>query len=284
MRLYRVSCSQCNKIIFRDKRRINEAKKFGWKTYCSDDCQSKAKNFQILIKCSCPGCNNLLKRRRNQFKKSKFHFCSRSCATIVNNSRFPKRIAKIKQCAYCGKEFKSLEKYCSKKCKDRSQVVTKERIINWINKFYRINGRIPFKNEYSHYHAARLRFGTWNKAIKAAGFEPNPVMFAKKHIANDGHKCDSLAEKIIDDWLYSRCIKHEVNYPYPGDGRYTADFKVEDFWIEFFGLNGEHRRYDELKKLKLKLAKKKKLKLMEVYPEHLFPKSILDKVLSALIN
>jgi hypothetical protein len=37
----------------------------------------------------------------------------------------------------------------------------------------------------------------------------------KKYIAKDGHKCDSFAEKIIDDWLYSNNVEHQRNIPYP---------------------------------------------------------------------
>ncbi len=137
---------------------------------------------------------------------------------------------------------------------------------------------IPLKREYRHYNAARLRFGTWNKAIKAAGFNPNPVLFAKKHIANDGHKCDSVAEKIIDDWLYARKIKHQINVPYPGNNSFTADFVVGNNWIEFFGLSGELNSYDRLKKQKLKIAKSLNLRLIAIYPNDLFPKCRLDTI------
>lgn len=107
-------------------------------------------------------------------------------------------------------------------------------------------------------------------------------MFAKKFIANDGHRCDSLAEKIIDDWFYSRKIKHQVNVPYPGGDGLTVDFLVENRWVEFFGLSGELKKYDELKEKKIKIAKKHKLNLIEIYPHHLFPKNKLDELLGFL--
>lgn len=126
--------------------------------------------------------------------------------------------------------------------------------------FYGQNGRIPFKHELPHYRSIRNQFGTWNKAIKAAGFSPNPVMFAKKYIANDGHKCDSLAEKIIDDWLHKRNIFHERSVKYPGNYGLTVDFLV--------------------KTLKKKIAKKHKLNLVEIYPEDLFLEFKLGKILN----
>jgi hypothetical protein len=89
--------------------------------------------------------------------------------------------------------------------------------------------------------------------------------FAKTHgripVAKDGHRCDSLAEKVVDDWLFRRDIKHKVNVPYPWGNGMTADFVVEDSWIEIFGLEGEHKRYDELKKEKLGLAKQHGIKI-----------------------
>jgi hypothetical protein len=135
------------------------------------------------------------------------------------------------------------------------------------------NDRIPYKYEIPHYHAFRSRFGTWNKAIVAAGFKPNPVMFAKKYIAKDGDKCDSLVEKIIDDYLSRRKIKHMRSFPYPGNEGFTVDFKVGDYWIEFFGLSGGLKRYDELKVRKLRLAKRHKLNIISIYPKDIFPLS-----------
>ncbi|MDP3994218.1 MAG: hypothetical protein Q8P91_00090, partial [bacterium] len=110
------------------------------------------------------------------------------------------------------------------------------------------------------------------------------VMFANRHIAKDGHECDSLTEKIIDDWLFKREIEHKRSVPYPGNDRFTCDFVVEDRWIEFFGLRGEHKRYDELRKRKLKLVKKLNIKLVEIFPRDVFLKGSLEKKLEFLQN
>lgn len=135
------------------------------------------------------------------------------------------------------------------------------------------------KIEFLHYSAARDRFGSWNKAIVAAGFDPNPVKFAKKYFANDGHFCDSLTEKIIDDWLDEKNIKHERNIKYPGNPKLTADFVTKHYWIEFFGLFGEMEDYDALIREKQKLARRYKLPLVELYPKDLFPVSHLSEKL-----
>lgn len=44
--------------------------------------------------------------------------------------------------------------------------------------------------------------------------------------------------------------------------------------VEFFGLAGEHKRYDQLKKIKQKLAKKYKLNLLAIYPQDLFSNNL----------
>ncbi|MDP3052855.1 MAG: hypothetical protein Q8N22_02800 [bacterium] len=146
-----------------------------------------------------------------------------------------------------------------------------EDLIDKIRKFYAENGRIPLKREFNSLRIFRERFGSWNNAIKLAGFEPNQVIFSKKFIAKDGHICDSFAEKIVDDWLSYYRIKHERNFPYENT-KMTADFKTGNFLIEYFGLAGEIKVYDQLIKKKRILARDRKMSLIEIYPKNLFSK------------
>jgi len=276
-----VHCSHCGKKILRRKGWVKENIKLKQRNYCSLKCLAEGRRLRVTIRCENPLCGKNIERVLTQL--SPHNYCSHSCAMIVNNKKFPKRIALVKQCKYCRKNFKGgAIKYCSTKCQYLAAKISKDKLLKLIRTFYKKNGRIPFKSEFSHYHAIRGRFGTWNHAIKSAGFEPNPVMFAKKFIANDGHKCDSLSEKIIDDWLYARGVKHEINFPYPGNGGFSTDFKVGNFWIEFFGLSGQHKKYDELKFKKMNLAKINKLKIVEIYPKDLYPKSKLRNILGML--
>jgi predicted nucleic acid-binding Zn ribbon protein len=282
--LIKVICATCKKTFFRPIGRVNEAKKFGWKQYCSKICQNKSKLKGIKEKCANPNCQKIVYRQLHEYKKSKSGriFCSSSCAAIFNN--LARR--KIKKCPICGKEFYAQRKYCSNRCRSeavkfKSKIirVSKIQIINEIKKFYEKTGRIPLKREFHHYNAARNRFGSWNKAIEAAGFNPNPVIFTKKFIAKDGHICDSFAEKIIDDWLFERKIKHERNVSYPGNKKLTADFVIKNNWIEFFGLSGEIKDYDKFIKKKRALSKKYKLRLIEIYPKDLFPVNHLSGII-----
>ncbi|MBI4039275.1 hypothetical protein HY388_00415 [Candidatus Daviesbacteria bacterium] len=278
MELLPVKCDRCKKIILRSQGRINEGKKFDWNIYCSLECISKARNKQKALICTNPSCGKIFKRQLKELKNARSYYCSRSCAATINNSRFPKRHAVIKMCGYCNKEFKGREKYCSKACKNAGQIIVKEIIIEQIQSFYKKTGRIPLKREFSQHKAARLRFGSWNAAIIAAGFNPNPVKYAKKYIANDGHKCDSLTEKIIDDWFYARKILHDRNIPY-GKDNMTADFKVNGCLIEFFGLKGEVKAYDALIARKKKFWQQQRLNVISIYPKDLFPNNKLDQIL-----
>ena len=103
MNLIKVTCATCGRKFFRPLGRVNEAKKFGWKQYCSEECQRQAKITRLEKVCGNPDCNNKVSRLLNQFKKSKsgLVFCSLSCAAVFNN--LPRR--KIRKCPICGKEF-----------------------------------------------------------------------------------------------------------------------------------------------------------------------------------
>lgn len=278
MGLVSQKCSWCQKQVCRSRGRVNEAKKFGWRTYCSLTCQSKARIKQKTIYCSRPGCDAVFQRTPYDSRGSKL-YCSRSCAVTINNSKFPKRKAAINQCPCCRKNFRGSQIYCSLECKNKSQIINAKEVCNKIKEFYEKYGRIPLKREFSHYNAARDRFGSWNKAISSAGFTPNPVKFSNKCIAKDGHICDSVAEKIIDDWLSGKSIKHERNIKYPNNPKLTADFVTKRFWIEFFGLSGELREYDTLIKKKRQITKKYKLPLVAIYPKDLFPINRLADIL-----
>lgn len=283
MSLIEINCSFCHKKYLRPTGRVNEAKKFNWRQYCSPKCLSLDRNKQETIKCNNPKCRKTFKRIPSEIPPSRICFCSNSCKAIVNNPKSPKRRPKIRICPFCGNQFTGRKKYCSGRCQPKPKKISKKQIIKEIKEFYKNNGRIPLKRESHHYASTRRRFKTWNKAIKAAGLKPHQVLFAKKYIANDGHKCDSLAEKIIDDWLTARKIIHQKNIFYP-NSKFTVDFKVKEIFIEFFGLHGKLKAYDKNMQKKLNIIQNNNIKLISIYPEDLFPKSRLNYVLYDLIK
>lgn len=156
---------------------------------------------------------------------------------------------------------------------------TKGSLLNRIKIFYEKNGRIPLKREFGDPKVYRMHFGTWNNAIIEAGFDPNPVLFSKKFFAKDGHLCDSFTEKIIDDWLCEKGIEHQRNFKY-GATKMTADFLIEkNIVLEFFGLAGVQKTYDEIVARKKKFCREARLKLVEVYPGDIYPVNRLAELL-----
>ena len=287
MNFKEIFCDYCNTLFLRKRSQIKEGRKFGWKQYCSEKCISKSKITSKSYSCS--NCGKECIRKAAVFKKSntKRFFCSHSCGATYNNHLKVLALL-IKTCKTCGKQISRQSIYCSITCtahaKKRNGVELKNEIISQIKDFYEKHSRIPVKKEmYGAYKKARTGFGTWNNAVEAAGFKPNPVMFANKYVAKDGHKCDSLAEKIIDEWFRSKNISHERSVAYPEFKKITCDFVVRDFYIEFFGLEGQHRKYTKMVHKKRRLSKKYGIKLIELKPKHLFPKNKLDQVLGFLL-
>lgn len=146
---------------------------------------------------------------------------------------------------------------------------SREELLKKIKDFYSKTGRIPLKREFNQYEVYQRTFGCWNKAISAAGFTPNRVIFSKKVYATDGHQCDSIAEQIIDDILTSRGINHERNVKYSGSKK-TADFVVGKTIIEYFGLAGEIDSYDKAIDIKRDMAEKMGYRFIALYPCDLF--------------
>lgn len=155
---------------------------------------------------------------------------------------------------------------------------TNKMLIMKIKDFYRKNGRIPLKREFNSYRGFRLRFGSWNNAIVKAGFTPNPCS-ARRYIARDGHTCDSLAEKMIDDFLFEHHVKHERSVPYQNYNRFKTDFVINGTFVEYFGRVGL-RDYDEIIMRKKALCQQANVRLIELYPTDILEKKKLPDLLS----
>jgi len=79
------------------------------------------------------------------------------------------------------------------------------------------------------------RFGSWSKAVELSGYTINSSNFGTPKISNDGHECDSIGEYILDNWLYSHNILHEIHVKYPVEGSNgsTCDFICGNIYIEY---------------------------------------------------
>lgn len=281
----KIICEFCKNDFERPRGRYNEAFKFHWKQYCSSECQRKAKTKRTQVTCENPLCKKIFDRTQSEIAASKLLFCSISCSTSYYNAIRQGSVL-LRKCkrAGCDHFIHSTDlkiSYCGGKCsrlfRQGLTSYTPKLIITKIQLFVTKNDRIPTRNELGYLNRlARKFFGTWNKAIQAAGYDPNPVMFAKHYLAKDGHTCDSMAEKIVDDYLFAREVEHQIHVPYPWKNGMKCDFKIGEMWVEIFGLEGNLKRYDELKGEKLVLAKQRRLKMICLSLKDVYSKSGLD--------
>lgn len=81
-----VQCSVCGQDFEKETKKVNESLKNGWKFYCSDECR-KHKNSKL---CKCAYCGKEIWKTMSEINNSKSGnvFCSRSCATSLNNSLY----------------------------------------------------------------------------------------------------------------------------------------------------------------------------------------------------
>jgi hypothetical protein len=98
------------------------------------------------------------------------------------------------------------------------------------------------------HEAYKNAFGSWLQALISANILEDGkkyAIFGIRCVANDGHECLSLSERVIDDWLSEHNIPHEKEpfYPYHTflnpSGRMRADWKVGEHLIEYAGLMDE---------------------------------------------
>lgn len=128
-------------------------------------------------------------------------------------------------------------------------------------------------------------FGSWFAALVASGVLADGARqgtFGTECLAKDGHRCLSLAEKTIDDFLTAEGVAHQKEVPYP-DGKYRADFGVPGALIEYFGLQGRED-YALKTRTKIELCRSVGMRLIEIYPEDLVHDSKLRKKLGPILS
>ncbi|PKB18291.1 hypothetical protein [Flavobacterium sp. 5] len=121
------------------------------------------------------------------------------------------------------------------------------------------------------------KFGSWFKALIESNVLANGTLKTARGIkclAKSGNECLSLDEMFIDNWFFENNIKTEKEPYYPThpiynkSGKRRADWKINDYYIEYFGLKGEET-YDLKTKEKIELSKAMNLKLISLYPSDL---------------
>lgn len=283
----RLKCYFCRKYFLTKRAYFIFNKESGYNSFCSRRCHYKSKFRGKFLTCDNPTCNKRFYRAPNDILSN--NYCSRSCAAIVNNQKYPKW--PVKHCKKCQKPFRREgSPYCSIECGKLGRFkYTKEEIVKIIQNHHKNTGRVPAKRELVGIsEKATHMFGSWNKAILSANLVPNRSYDHRMYKrllgkAKDDHKCDSVSEILIDNWFYNNKIKHLRNVPYPNT-KHVADWAVNNgrVFVEYFGLAKDSPRYDGSIKEKKRLCKKYKIKLIGIYPEDLYPKSCLDDKLAKL--
>lgn len=93
----------------------------------------------------------------------------------------------------------------------------------------------------------------------------------------DGHEVRSEDERRVDDWLSERGIPHEVEPKLKG---MRPDWRVGNVYVEYWGLSGQ-QGYEARRADKLALYRKRRLRLVEIFPEDV---SALDAKLGFLLD
>tara|TARA_B100001123_G_C15036809_1_gene917787 strand:- start:364 stop:861 length:498 start_codon:yes stop_codon:yes gene_type:complete len=118
---------------------------------------------------------------------------------------------------------------------------------------------------------------SWFEAMYQANCLPDGTMKTPrgtKCVGKDGHICNSLDEKIIDDFMFLKKIPHEKEPFYPlhkklnPNGKKRADWRIGECFIEYFGLTGDPT-YDKKTISKIQLLYESGFDLIDIYPEDL---------------
>jgi len=158
---------------------------------------------------------------------------------------------------------------------------TDEYLLGQLRKFYNEHGFITYdffndNKDYPSTSVIERRFGSWSNALRMANIpiERTGAYFGKTCVALDGHLCDSIGERVIDDLLYNNNIRHVLHYPYPHHDLYNdklllkSDFYLPDkeLYIEYLGMQDvkgkigkKYREYISRKKM---LAKEYDLRIL----------------------
>lgn len=130
-------------------------------------------------------------------------------------------------------------------------------------------------------------FGNWLNVLIDSEILDNSLLktyYGYKCRSKDGHLCNSLVEKIIDEFFVDNNITHEKEPKYPVDDEYNplgllrADWLISDnIFVEFFGLSKKENYFKKME-IKLNLAQKHDLNLIALYPkDELRLKSLFKK-------
>ena len=256
----KIRCYFCRKQFLTKRAYFIFNQKVGYHSFCSKKCESAYRLIGKWLVCENTSCKKKFYRPKNDILKH--NYCSRSCAAVVNNQKYPKW--PVKYCKKCKEPFRREgSPYCSVECGKLGRFkYTKEELTSLLRNHFDKNGRVPARREVPEIsHKATHLFGSWSSALIAAGLKPhrshNHRMYrCMKTKAHDGHVCDSISEAIIDNWLTENKIPHTRDAKYPTTN-HKADWAIKsgDIFVEYFGLAKDSPRYDREVKVKKNLCR-----------------------------
>lgn len=227
--------------------------------YCSMLCASIGEGRRKKVCCGTCEKDFYIKKSKENHNYGKF--CSKECANKSFERYYPLT------CKHCNetkmfqtKDSLKKRKFCSDECKESyfNRDINHEEVI----KLYK-RGMSPF--------IISVELKTNDKHISKV-LKNNNVLLHRKYNHQkikclDGHVVRSSLEQYFDDKLYEAGIEHE--YEPKIKGRFKGDFKVDDIFIEIWGMH-INEKYRERMEVKRELYKELGITLFEVYPEDFY--------------
>lgn len=261
-RSLRVKCEVCSKEIIRHKR--NDGIYF-----CSRKCAMIYAGKTTVKKC--PICNEMFTVKTSRLQYGWGKYCSKACANKGLE------IDHYLTCQICGKTFLGdknnwmHQKYCSRECTQKAVRIPIEKDL--LSKLYvdedmtsREIGRIIGRSK--KIVLDYLKF--YGIAIK-----PDGIKNRERIKCTDGHLVRSHYERAFDNALHRNGLTHEYDPRLPFACRYMADFKVQDVYVEIWGMMNI-KQYCEKRERKIQIYHENGCKLLEVFPEDF--KNINNKI------
>ncbi|MGE3499088.1 MAG: hypothetical protein AB7N53_14465 [Candidatus Binatia bacterium] len=168
--------------------------------------------------------------------------------------------------------------------------VPRDSIVGWQDFAYNVPNAeamrelLRFTAELPSPRSLRSRYGSVFAALVAANvFQGGARRMTRGTmlLANDGHRCTSLVEAEIDNWLTANGIAHTREPTYPGH-KLRADWQLHRpeasdtvVYVEYFGLAGDPE-YDAKTEQKTRLAMDAGIHLIAIQPGEDFRKKILS--------
>lgn len=183
-----------------------------------------------------------------------------------------------------------IDKFMVEFSKALGKVPSKSELENWyvtlseVDKESRILLMILWTDPIPRVSQIEEEYDSWFEALVESGVLSSgaqEMKFGTRCLAEDGHVCLSIGEKVIDDFLYERGIEHEKEPDYP-EHDYRADFRVGNVLIEYFGLEGREE-YDTKTEEKKRICEEEDIDLIDLYSDDISDQQALKEKLSPIL-